>query len=96
MKKIKLVLMLLFIVPLLISCGSNEADKSAMKASIQMEAKDKGYSNAKWPFFEEDWHFEKQPDGNYKSHGTFTSDGTEYDFSAEVEPDGMLLDFYAE
>jgi len=91
-------IMIVSILLVLGGCGSSsDGDKSEMKAAIQMEAEDKGYSNAKWPFFEEDWHFEKQSDGNYTSHGTFKSDGKKHEFSAEVDPaSDVILDFYAD
>ncbi|MBB1078791.1 hypothetical protein H5S09_06845 [Limosilactobacillus sp. STM2_1] len=82
---------------ILTGCGSDDGNHSEMKAAIQMEAEDQGYSNIKWPFFEEDWHFEKKSDGNYTSHGTFRSNGKSHEFSAEVDPDSdMILDFYAD
>lgn len=87
----------LLMVLILAGCSSSgSGDTSEMKAAIQMEAEDQGYSNAKWPFFEEDWHFEKQSDGNYTSYGTFKDSGKKHEFSAEVDPDSDgVLDFYA-
>lgn len=80
------------------SSSSDDSDNHVeMKTAIQMKAEDSGYSKAKWPFWDEDWHFKKLSDGNYTAHGTFKMDGEEHEFSAEVEGDsGMVLDFYAD
>ncbi|MBC9710143.1 MAG: hypothetical protein H9W80_13105 [Enterococcus sp.] len=95
MKKAILGFMLLFVIFIVTGCGSSGPDKNQMKAAIQVAAEDKGYEGAKWPFFEEDWHFEKTDDGNYTSYGTFKSGGKKHEFSAEVDPESdVLLDFY--
>lgn len=98
MRKLYCFLCLCLIFPILAGCGSDSGpDKSGMRAAIQLEADDHGYEGAKWPWGDEDYHFEKQDDGNYTSEGTFKLHGKSYYFSAEVDPDtDGVLDFYAE
>jgi hypothetical protein len=79
-------------IPLLTACSSSSsADENGMRTAIQMKAKDEGYENAKFPFFKEDYHFEKT------SEGTFKNNGKEYSYTAEVNPESdLVLDFYVE
>ncbi|MDC2826926.1 hypothetical protein [Limosilactobacillus mucosae] len=98
MKKSILVVMFLSMIFILSGCGSSSANNTAdMKTMIETEADHVGYHHAKWPFFDEDWHFKKRSNGHYSSHGTFTTpDGEEHEFSAVIDPETLEFDdFYA-
>lgn len=98
MNKLRILMLLGISIPLLTACSSSSsADENGMRTAIQMKAKDEGYENAKFPFFKEDYHFEKTSDGNYTSEGTFKNNGKEYSYTAEVNPESdLVLDFYVE